>query len=185
MEQNIWDLIKNVEWREVSIWNIFELKKTSFWSKLEKYISNEKQKWYIPYLSSWLANNQISWYVKKEKLKNEQIYNWGCLSWTANATGMIFYRNEEEFAIKSDAWVLKFKEEIRNGDKDKKEDKESEEILWFTLSEIKKYFNYKYIYYSLIWEFEKKWFDWDNKATNEKVKKISFLIPYKKLKTWH
>lgn len=37
MQENIWDLIKNVEWREEKLWTIFQLEKKWFWNKYEKY----------------------------------------------------------------------------------------------------------------------------------------------------
>lgn len=119
--------------------------------KLDDYFKlepTEREK-YVPLVSGTVENNQISGFIRRDRISENNLSPKPCLSWT-RINGSIFFRQEKSVCINDDSFVLIQKEGISELD---------------------------YLKYLIPVEASKNGFGWGNKAGVSKIKDLEILVP--------
>uniref|UniRef100_UPI00258F245D restriction endonuclease subunit S n=1 Tax=Algoriphagus sp. TaxID=1872435 RepID=UPI00258F245D len=119
--------------------------------KLDDYYKlepTEREK-YVPLVSGTVENNQISGFIRRDRISENNLSPEPCLSWT-RINGSIFFRQEKSVCINDDSFVLIQKKGISD-------------------------LNYLKILITI--EASKSGFGWGNKAGVSKIKDLKILVP--------
>lgn len=129
--------------------SLYEIVDIERWKSKYTQLYCNNNKWEFPLYSAKTSNNWLMWEI------NTFDHDTDCLTYTTNwvKSWTIFYRNKHKFSINWDSAIILIKKEFMNN------------------------LSYKYLYYVLKNEIKNYWFNWENKATPDKVKKIVIEIP--------
>ncbi|MFL0684428.1 MAG: restriction endonuclease subunit S [Algoriphagus aquaeductus] len=119
--------------------------------KLDDYYKlepTEREK-YVPLVSGTVENNQISGFIRRDRISENNLSPEPCLSWT-RINGSIFFRQEKSVCINDDSFVLIQKKGISD---------------------------LNYLKNLIPIEASKSGFGWGNKAGVSKIKDLKILVP--------
>lgn len=119
--------------------------------KPEEYnnLNDEEKELYTPLVSGTTTNNQVSGFIKNERLSENNYSPAPCLSWT-RINASVFFKHETAVCINDDSFVLT--------------EKENESTL-------------DYLLYTIPLEASKQGFGWGNKAGISKIKDLKIAVP--------
>lgn len=149
---------ENVEFEEKNVSDVAEFPSVTrvlggFDLKIDDYqkLTFAEREKYVPLVSGTVENNQVSGFIKRDRISENNLSPEPCLSWT-RINGSIFFRQEKSVCINDDSFVLIQKEGISELD---------------------------YLKYLIPNEASKNGFGWGNKAGVSKIKDLKILVPKK------